>query len=1181
MNDILNPSKTDFVHLHIHTHYSLLDGLQKVPELLGRVEALGQKAVAITDHGTMSGVIEFYKMCKKRSIKPLIGMEAYMSPRSHQDKTAGIDRDPYHLILLAQNRQGYKNLMKLSTIACLDGFYYKPRLDKDLLKKYHEGLICLSGCAASELSSAILADDTKKSEEIAAWFAETFGRDNYYLEMQPHTEWEKQIKINDGVRALSQKLGLGTVITGDAHYAKEDDHGPHDILLCVQTGSVLDDPNRMRLDMDLSVHSGDEILAKFPNDHQALANTVKIANMSELEIELGKILIPTFLVPQEETEKTYLRKLVFEGAGWRYAHLSREEAKKKNEEEIKKILEQKIIDRIEYELEVIGKMEYEGYFLIVADLINWSKDRGIICGPGRGSAAGSIVAYLTNITDLDPLKYDLLFERFLNPDRISMPDIDMDFADDRRDEVIKYATEKYGQDRVAQIITFGVMAARNAVRDTGRVLGMPYAEVDAIAKLIPAPVQGKHTSLSQSIIEDPTLSKEYNTNSRAKNLINIAMQLEGTIRNAGVHAAGVVISKDPIVEHAPLVRAQKGGIATQYSMGPIEDIGLLKFDFLGLANLTIIKNTLRIIKKAYEINIDIADIPIDDRATYELLSRGETTGVFQLESDGMKRYIKELRPNQFEDIIAMVALYRPGPMQWIEDFIKRKHNSDLITYGHPKMEASLKNTYGIIVYQEQVIQISKDLCGFTGGQADTMRRAIGKKKIETMTKMKEAFVAGAIEHSGAKKDFVENLWKSLEDFAAYCFNKSHAACYALIAVQTAYLKAHYPEAFMAALMTSDKNDLDRIAKEIDECRSIGIKVLPPDVNESFTTFAVVPGKKEIRYALSAIKNVGEGPIEAIENSRREKGAFKSLEDFIERTATSDVNKKTIESLIKSGAMDIFGERNQLLASLDNILQYAQNVRKNVGSNQINIFGETADRALLDTIKLEIVEKASEKQKLDWEKELLGIYVSGHPMDPFREIAKNFFPAISSISNDLDGKEIKIIGSISLIHKITTRNKEPMLFVTVEDFSGQLELIVFPKKLIEKPGFWTEGKVIIVSGKISNKDGSAKILVNEFEDFTPSLLDLYNKEMIKIGQEEKQILEISFNDKLMLDDLNRLKKVFMQNSGETAVILKLIGPNGLKKIKTSFKVRFDEEIKNEIKKSLGQNPEYTVVDLPVH
>lgn len=1065
------PGFVDFVHLHNHTHYSLLDGLQKVPQMLDRVAELGQRSVAITDHGTMSGAIEFYKLCKERGIRPIVGMETYVSPRKHTDKSSAEDRNPYHLTLLAKNLQGYKNLMKLSTIACLDGFYYKPRVDHELLEKYSEGLVVLSGCLGGELGSFISNDEIDRAMETAKWYKKVFGKDNYYLEMQPHVDWQPQRKLNSELKKIAKALDIGMVVTGDCHYSTEAHHYPHDILLCVQTGSTVEDPNRMKLEMDLSVQPGSYFMERFKDTPEVVTNTVKIAEMCNLELELGKILIPRFpSVPEGETEKSYLRKLVYKGAANRYTDTPKEDIAQMTEEKVKPKLEKKVQDRIEFELRVIGEMGYEGYMLIVADLINWSKNQGIVCGPGRGSAAGSIIAYCTNITELDPLKYDLLFERFLNPDRISMPDIDMDYADDRREEVIAYATEKYGQEQVAQIITFGIMAARNAVRDTGRVLGMPYGEVDAIAKHIPAPVQGRHIPLKVSIVENSELKSEYENNPRAKEIIDVAMQLEGTIRNAGTHAAGVVIAPEPLVEFTPLTRASKGGIATQYSMNPIEDLGLLKFDFLGLSNLTVIKNALRIIKKVYNQNIDISEIPIDDKKTFELLSNGDTTGVFQLESAGMKRYLRELKPDKFEDIIAMVSLYRPGPMQWIEDFINRKHNPELVTYGHPKMESALKETYGIIVYQEQVMQIAKDLCGFTGGQSDTLRKGIGKKIPEVLAKMKKDFIEGALKNSDVEKKFIEDLWKSLEDFAAYSFNKSHAACYALIAVWTGYLKAHYPNAFMAALLTSDHENLDRIAIEVAECRKMGIEVLPPDVNESFMEFAVVPESGHIRFGLGAVKNVGQGPVEKIIEARDEGGPFKTVEDFAQRVDAAVVNKKVMESLFKCGAFDSMGDRDMFLYNTDKITAYAGRAQKNALSGQIDIFGSLNLHEEMPAISLDVpTEKTDPRQHLMWEKELLGLYISTHPLDDFRNYLKQNTKTLKAFSKTDDGKPIKLGGIITSMRKIYTRNNDPMAFVQLEVIDDEVEVIVFPRTYQKYEEILAVDNVVEIEGKINARD----------------------------------------------------------------------------------------------------------------
>jgi DNA polymerase-3 subunit alpha len=1166
----------DFVHLHNHTHYSLLDGLQKIPQLVDRVESIGQASVAITDHGTLSGSIEFYKACKAKGIRPIIGLETYVAPRKHTDKNSAEDRNPYHLTLLAKNNQGYQNLMKLSTIACLEGFYYKPRIDHELIEKYHEGIIALSGCLGGELGTLISNDQMEQALELAKWYLGIFGKENYYLELQPHIDWAPQKKLNKGLMEISEKLGIDMVVTGDCHYSTEADHYPHDILLCVQTGSNIDDENRMKLEMDLSVQPGSYFLDRFPDHPEVLSNTVKIAEMCNVNIELGKILIPRFPgVPNGETEKSYLRKLVYQGAADRYTDIPTDKPETLTEKKVKPKLKPEVLDRIEYELKVIGEMGYEGYMLIVSDLINWSKSQGIVCGPGRGSAAGSIIAYCTKITELDPIRYELLFERFLNPDRISMPDIDMDYADDRREEVIAYATEKYGQERVAQIITFGVMAARNAVRDTGRVLGAPYGEVDAIAKVVPPPVQGRHIPLKVSVEDSPELKAVYNASPKNKEIIDIAIQLEGTIRNAGTHAAGVVIAPEPLVEYTPLTRASKGGIATQYSMNPIEELGLLKFDFLGLSNLTVIKNAIRIIKRVYEKEIVITDIPIDDKKTFELLSNGDTTGVFQLESAGMKRYLRELKPDKFEDIIAMVSLYRPGPMQWIEDFINRKHRPELVTYGHPKMEAALKETYGIIVYQEQVMQIAKDLSGFTGGQADTLRKGIGKKIPEVIAKMKNEFIDGAIKTSDADKKFVEDLWKGLEDFAAYSFNKSHAACYALISVQTAYLKSHYPSAFMAALLTSDHENLDRIAIEVAECRKMGIEVLPPEINESFMEFAVVPETGNIRFGLGAVKNVGQGPIEKIVEARDADGPFKSIEDFAQRVDAAVVNKKVMESLIKCGAFDAMGDRDMMLFNVDKITSYASRVQKNALSGQIDIFGSLNLHEEIPPISMDKPNyKIDPRQHLMWEKELLGLYVSTHPLDDFKNYLLNKTNSLKKFSKADDGKAITIGGIITSARKIYTKNNDPMAFVQLETLDGDVELIVFPRVYAKFEELLVSDNVLEIEGKINAKDRDGnstddiKIFMDKAKILNAETSRMWLKPPEKAEKEADQDSSLTISLKSVADTevLMKIKSVLDENKGETPVTLLFTSKN--QKMRLPGGVNNSKEVMAKIKEIAG-------------
>lgn len=1077
----LKPS--DYVHLHNHTHHSLLDGMTKIPDLVARTKELGMEAVAITDHGTMSGSIEFYKAAKEAGIKPIIGMEAYVAARSRFDRDPAKDKARYHLSLLAMNETGYKNLMLLSTNAHLEGMYYKPRIDHDLLELHNEGLIVLSGCASGEIGENLRANNFEEAKNIAAWYKSVF-QDRYYLELQDHghleapSAWDVQVKINQDLERIAGELDIPCVVTSDGHYLSHDDKDAHEILLCVGTGSFLSDERRMSLkDFELHVTEPQEILDRWEKTNpEAVLNARRIAERCNLELDLGKILIPKFPVPSGETEKSYLDKLVYRGLAVRYNGKTAEEVSKADVKELRGMLAQEVIDRLDMELAVLDKMGYNGYFLIVQDFINWGKLQGIIFGPGRGSAAGSIVAYALNITDLDPLAYDLLFERFLNPDRISMPDIDIDIQDTRREEVIQYCAKKYGDSRVANIVTFGTMAARAAVRDVARVLEVPYAEADRLSKMIPPPVQGRHIPLRVSIKEDADLKKEYENNPTARRVYDFAVRLEGTIRSHGVHAAGVVIAPDDIVNYAPLEMAQKGVVSTQYPMNPVEELGLLKMDFLGLSNLTIINNALRIIKKVYKNEIEISKIPLDDTETYKLFQRGDTTGVFQLESAGMKRYLRELKPTVFEDIIAMVALYRPGPMQFIDSFIKRKHGEEEITYLDKGMENSLKGTYGILVYQEQFMQISKEWCGFTGGQADTLRKAVGKKKIDLMRKVKKDFVKGAIEHGGAKKEVAEKFWDQLEEFANYCFNKSHAACYGLIAYWTAYLKAHYPDAFMAALMTSDQDNIDRLAIEINECKHMGITVLSPDVNESFVEFAVVPGQQQIRFGMAAIKGVGVGAVEEILRAREE-SKFISVEDFAKRVSVNKVNKRVWEPLIKSGAFDRMADRSDLLYNLENILAFAGKLQKEAVSGQTDLFGGMGTVASIQpTITLQPAPAHhTAREKLTWERELLGLYISAHPLDNYEAYFEEQTVPLRQMTPDIDGKNITIGGLVSTVRTIVTKAGTKMAFIGIEDKTGEAEIIVFPNLYEKTGGKLLQDAVVRVSGKVSARDKEGTLL----------------------------------------------------------------------------------------------------------
>lgn len=1193
---------SDYVHLHNHTQFSLLDGLSKVPKLIDFVKEDGMEAVAMTDHGTLSGTVEFYKTAKASGIKPLIGIETYVASRKHTDKDPQKDKARFHLILIAMNNTGYENLMRLSTTANLDGFYYFPRVDHELLEKYNEGIIVLSACMGGEIGQALKNSDIEKATEIASWYKSVFG-DRYYFEIQDHGHPEnpmhnkEQQEINEAVLKLGQQLDIPVVVTCDAHYLNHEDQEAHEALLCVGTGAYLSDTKRMSLkEFPLHVEDSATMIKRWGKDHpEVITNTKAIADRCDVELKLGGILIPKFPVPDTDDEKSYLHKLVYRGLAWRYGGVEEAKSQRITMEDAKKTLPKEVLDRVIFELDVIDRMGFNGYFLIVQDFINWGKSEGIIFGPGRGSAAGSIVAYATRITELDPIKYDLLFERFLNPDRISMPDIDIDIQDTRRSEVIEYCAQKYGRDQVANIVTFGTMAARAAVRDVARVMEVPYADADRIAKLIPPPVQGRHIPLAKSIMEDADLKKEYENNEVTKTVIDLAIRLEGTVRSHGVHAAGVVIAPDEIVKYVPLEMAQKGVVATQYPMGPVEDLGLLKMDFLGLSNLTIIRNAQRIIKRVYETSIELSDIPLDDEKTFELFQRGDTTGVFQLESAGMKRYLRELKPSVFDDIIAMVALYRPGPMQFIDSFIKRKHGEEEITYLHPKMEGALSSTYGILVYQEQFMQISKDLAGFTGGQADTLRKAVGKKIMEMMRKVKPEFIEGAIKHSDADRALMEKFWAQLEEFANYCFNKSHAACYGLISYWTAYLKAHYPDAFMAALMTSDADDIDRLAIEINECNHMGVEVLPPDINESYPEFAVVPGKNQIRFGMNAIKNVGSGAVDEILRAR-DLGTFETLEDIFSRVNPRIVNRKALESLVKSGALDRFGDRSDLVENIDNLLGFASRIQKERNASQIGLFADDTMEQMAPKINLEANSvKYNKQEQLKWERELLGLYLSEHPLKMFQDYLTELTMPIKELTPQMDGKSVVIGGSIQDMREITTKKGQKMAFVTIADLASEVEVILFPSVYQQTSGIWNKDKIILLKGKINSKDRETgeigqevKILADEAREITVAQAEAYQprgrtvkppkvatarkKKVTSKASTESEKKDLTLYLRLIdsnnQEQLTSLKKIIDGNSGSTDVVLVIGKPNNKQIIKLPSGINPQAQVVEELKSLVG-------------
>ncbi|MBI5621883.1 DNA polymerase III subunit alpha [Candidatus Falkowbacteria bacterium] len=1167
----------NFVHLHTHSHYSLLDGLSKVDQLVRAAKEYGMPALALTDHGVMYGAIEFYQKCQAAGIKPIIGCEVYLAPNGRLNKRSKVDDVRYHLILLAKNNTGYKNLIKLTSIAHLEGFYYKPRIDWEVLEQYHEGLIACSACLNGEIPRAILSGDKKKIEETIERYHRLFG-DDFYLELQDHPHLPEQQMVNRSLLEWSKKLNVPLTASNDVHYLRREDAEAHDVLLCLQTKHKKDDPDRMNmLEINASFRSPEEMRQIFADYPEALENTVKIAKQCNVEIELGKIKLPHFIVPQGQTADEYLEALVRQGIPRRYGQTP----------------PAGLTERLEYELGVIKKTGFASYFLIVADFVNWAKDNGIVVGPGRGSAAGSIIAYLTNITNIDPMKYDLLFERFLNPERITMPDIDLDFADTRRDEVIRYVEDKYGKDHVAQIVTFGTMAARVAVRDVGRVLNLPYAYCDKIAKLIPI-----FTTLDQALKKEPELREMYEQDPDAKRLIDTAKKLEGVCRHTSTHACGVLITPEPLTEYVPIQYAASGDetIISQYSLHPIEDLGLLKMDFLGLKNLTILEQTIEIIEKIHGVKVDLDHLPLEDKKTFRLLRRAETTGVFQLESSGMKRYLKQLKPTELEDIIAMVSLYRPGPIELIPDFIDRKHGKKTIEYLHPKLEPILKNTYGVAVYQEQVLRIARDLAGFTLGEADVLRKAVGKKIVTLLKEQKEKFVSGCVKN-GLSKTTAEKIFDFIEPFARYGFNRAHAACYALIAYQTAYFKANYPVEFMASLLTSDQDNMDRIVIEVGECEQMGIKVLPPDVNESFSTFTAVAeslgtDSPRIRFGLLAIKNFGEGVSRAIIHERRERGPYQSFEDLLIRVRSKDLNKKSLESLAKSGALDNLIERNQVIHNIDRILNFVKEINQQQDSAQVSLFSESVAGPQF-SLQLESAPAADKQERLVWEKEFLGLYLSDHPYKEFAKELQDHVIGCHQLTEQFRAgtEAVRIAGVITRMKKVFTRGGEAMLFVRLEDISGSAELIVFPKVMQAMAQLWQEDRLVIVEGRLSDKDGEVKVVVHRAAvlsaETLPQLIGEYSGPVRLMGRNGfgrdngssaplqrsgSRALDgtvvIKFSQKPDQQLAERLKTIFSTYPGDYRIYLLIQNQGRWQKMQTPFTVAYSPEMKERIEELVG-------------
>ncbi|OGZ05971.1 MAG: DNA polymerase III subunit alpha [Candidatus Lloydbacteria bacterium RIFCSPHIGHO2_01_FULL_49_22] len=1063
----------EFIHLHTHTHFSLLDGLSKVDKVVARAKELGMSAIAMTDHGAMYGAIEFYKACKAAGIKPIIGVEAYIANRTRLDKESGIDNKRFHLTLLAKNETGYRNLVRLTTAAHIEGYYYKPRMDKDILRMYSSGVIALSGCPAGELGRAILrSNDLERAEAIIREHQEIFGKENYFIEIMHHPDVEDFERWRSTLIMLAHKLDVPLVATQDSHYINPDDSRAHKTLVAISTNTDVNDTGIFSGEGEYHFISTEEALKNFNDIPEAVVNTMKVAAMCDLTLELGKWLFPHIEFKGGNNADIELRALAENGITFR------------------EMTETPVLrERLEYELEVIKNKGYSTYFLVVADLLRFAREAGIY-STVRGSAAGSLVTYLTGITNVDPIDFQLPFERFLNPFRPSAPDIDMDFADNRREEVLEYAKRKYGTDKVAQIGTFGTMMARGAVRDVARALGKPYDVGDKISKLIPLGAQGAPMTLEHAIELEPDLKKLYSTDSETREIIDLAKKLEGCVRHVSVHAAGVVISPTPLVDFTPTQYDPKGGkIITQYDMHSVEDAGLLKFDFLGIRNLAILAEAVRLIKITHNSDVDIEKIPFDDKKTFAMLAKGETIGLFQLNGGGMTKALMELKPNRIHDINAMVALYRPGPMQTIEEYIARKHGKSEVVYYHPKMKKFLDKTYGLLVYQDDLLYTAIELAGYDWGEVDKFRKAVGKKIPAEMAKQHKIFVDGCLAYSGIKAAEAEKIWTLFEPFQGYGFNKAHAACYGRVAYQTAYMKCTYPSEYMTAVLTAEEGDTEKISEIITECKRMAIPVLPPDINMSHNHFTVIKAgvgntaqKDQIRFGLFTIKNLGENIAGAIIIEREANGPYKSFSEFLERVTHKDLNKKSLESLIRAGAFDTMGEeRGALLHNIDDALEYHKEHAKSLLSNQVSLFSVVTNEKTLPRLRLRPAPEILIDQKLAWEKELLGLYVSGHPLDKHREKLERGGSTIKKVNEDThDGMGAVIAGIIEEHKLVITKKNEHMAFLRIADFTGSIEVVVFPRTMAEYKDLIGPDKCVAIKGRFSRRNDEPSIIAEKIK-----------------------------------------------------------------------------------------------------
>ncbi len=1170
-----------FVHLHVHSHYSLLDGLPKIKDLVAKAKEMDMPALALTDHGSMYGVIEFYKECLKENIKPIIGMEAYLAPRRLIYKKPQIDDKYFHLTLLAKNETGYKNLMQLSSIGFLDGFYYKPRIDMEVLKKYHQGIICLSGCSRGPVRSSIQSKNIDKAKQYIKDLYDIF-RDDFYIEMQiipwkikeKHTQQTEENKI---LYQLSQEFNIKPVATCDVHYIEKEDAQIQDILVCIQTGKTVDDKKRLDMrDADLSFASPQDMYERFKDFPEAVENTLEVAEKCSLNLDLKTWHYPKFQLPKKEkSPEDYLRKKVEEGAKKIYGNITPE-----------------IQERIDYELHIINHKKYADYFLIISDFMQWARRRGILT-TARGSGSGSLVAYCLEITSVDPLKYKLPFERFLTLERPSPPDIDVDIMDERRDEVIQYVREKYGYENVAHVCTFGTMMARGSFRDVARVLGKEYDWADKIAKMIPFGSQGFPMTLEKALEVNPELKKIYDTDPEVKRVYDMAKKVEGCVRHVSIHAAAVVITPEKLTNYVPLQfdpQGRKNSIITQYDMYNIdpgmapESVGILKMDFLGLRNLTILARCIELVEKTKGEKIDIYNIPLNDKKTFDMLSQGHTYGVFQMSGAGMTKYIKELKPTEVFHLIAMVALYRPGPMEIIPEYIRRKNNPETVTYPDPRLKDILEMSYGLFVYQDDIIMTAIKLAGYTAGEADAFRKAMGKKIPEVMQAQKEKFFEGCIKN-GLSKEQVQNIWDMIEPFAAYAFNKAHAASYGMLAYRTAYMKANFPAEYMTALMTSEANNPDKIAETIRECRKMGIEVLPPDINESYGNFTYI-SDKEIRFGLNAIKNLGEDVVLTILYERKKNGKFKSLEDFLKRVKSRNLNKKSLEALIKSGTLDSLGDRSTMAANIDKMLQYIKEIQK-PASNQISLFGNTEEGKEEIKINMTPVEEIPLKEKMAWEKEYLGLYISEHPFEKYYNEFEDYLIKISNVRTIEEG-EFLCGGIISSVKTITTKNGDQMAFIQVEDMSENVEVIVFPKTYEKYKNTLSESKIILIKGNKSDRTDENKIIANkiydleEIKDKKDKLAEIFNSnrsvntaKSIKSNSNqshkiEKVYINVSNGNGKTKENLLKLKELLQYYPGNLQVVIVIKNNSKSKVILTPHYVDYTPDLVNQIENIFGKN-----------